>query len=105
LLSYLFQIVFVRDSIQDVFLHYYIDKEDINPRKSMDLTGCNVDVIKPTKIGDVEYFPFIVSHPKSAKVYNLAATSSKTAEDWVAAIKKAASRPVATTAGNSYAHL
>ena len=77
-------------ALQDVFLHYYLEKDDLNPRKSLDLTGCSVDIIKTHKVDDTEYFPFIVSHPKSAKMYNLAALSKKDADDWVAAISKAA---------------
>jgi hypothetical protein len=84
---------------KDVFLHYFLEKDDLNPRKSMDLTGCSVDSIRPAKVGDMEFFPFIVSHPKSTKVYNLAATSLQTAEAWMSAIKKAAARPIAVVSG------
>ena len=79
--------------LQDVFLHYYLEKDDINPRKSMELTGCSVDIIKPTKVGDVEYFPLIISHPKSTKAYNLATLAKADCDAWVDAISQAASRP------------
>ena len=56
------------------------------------MSGCLVDAVKPTKVGESEYYPFLVSHPKSTKCYNLAATSVKEAESWVNAIKIAASK-------------
>ena len=82
-----------------MFLHYYLEKDDVNPRKSLDLTGCSVDVIKSVVVGDMEYFPFIVSHPKSTKSYNLASLSKKDTELWMSAISKAASRPTLMVAG------
>lgn len=81
--------------LQDNFLHYYIDSEDPVPRNTMDLSGTTVTSIKSTVVEGVEYFPFVITHPKSTKTYNLAATTKKDTDQWVAKIIEAASAPVA----------
>ena len=79
--------------LQQSFLEYYIDKEDAAPRKSMDVRGCEVSKAKVTKVGDKEYHPFVISHSKSSKTYNLAAPSEAEAEDWIRAILEASRSP------------
>jgi hypothetical protein len=75
--------------LQDDFLHYYLSNKDIVPKKSLQISGCTVTVVKSTKMGDVEYFPFVVSHRSSTKTYNLASTSKEESDKWVEAITAA----------------
>lgn len=79
-------------TLDDNFLNYYMQKGDIIPRKSMQIFGATITVVKPTKAGDVEYFPFVISHPKTTKVYNLSATSKAEVDTWIAALTEAASK-------------
>ena len=58
----------------------------------MDVVGCLVEKIKPTMVGDIEYFPFVVSHPKATKTYKLAAANQNDCDTWIASITAAASR-------------
>lgn len=81
--------------LQDNFLHYYLDPEDPLPRNSLDLSGCNVTTSKPVIVDGTEYFPFVISHPKSTKTYNLSSDSKLEADIWVAKIIEAANMPVA----------
>ncbi len=80
--------------LQDCFLHYYIDADDPVPRNTMDLSGCSVTTIKSAVVEGVEYFPFVITHPKSTKTYNLSATTKLETDIWVAKILDAASAPV-----------
>jgi hypothetical protein len=76
--------------LQEDFLHYFCEPGDILPKKSMQITGCTVTPVKTAKVGDVEYFPFVISHNSSTKTYNLASTKKSETDAWVAAITKAA---------------
>ena len=72
--------------LQDSLLHYYLDADDPVPRKTMELTGCSVIAVKPTTLDGMEYFPFVITHPKSPITYNLSTTSKEAADGWIAAI-------------------
>lgn len=72
--------------LDEQFLHYYENKSDPVPRKSMQVFECTVTAVRPTKVGDTEFFPFVISHPKSTKTYNLATTSKADADSWISAI-------------------
>jgi hypothetical protein len=78
--------------LQEGFLHYYLEPEDVSPRRSMDIAGCKVIAEKSGKFGenDLELFPFVISHIKASKVYTLAADSKAEADDWIAKISAAA---------------
>lgn len=80
-----------RFTLQDSLLHYYLENSDEAsvPRKTMELCGCSVIDVKPTKVGDVDYYPFVISHPSSALTYNLASTSKEETNDWVSKIREA----------------
>jgi len=75
--------------LDDCFLHYYTNKDDDLPRKSMQIFGCTVKSVHSAKVGDMEYFPFVISHPKSTKTYNLSADSKAAADKWITALKNA----------------
>lgn len=83
--------------LQDNFLHYYLEADDPLPRNSLDLTGCNVTTSKPMIVDGNEYFPFVISHPKSTKSYNLSSDSKLEADIWIAKIIDAANIPVAAS--------
>jgi len=75
--------------LQGTFLHYYMQKDDITPKKSMDVSGCSVIAVGKTKVGDQTLFPFVISHPSSTKSYNLASDTPEGTASWVDVIKEA----------------
>lgn len=81
--------------LQENFLHYYIEPDDPMPRNSLDLTGCSVATSKSVTVDGVEYFPFVISHPKAKQTYSLSSDSKLEADIWVAKIIDAANLPVA----------
>ncbi|CAM9998411.1 unnamed protein product, partial [Ectocarpus fasciculatus] len=76
--------------LQEDFLHYFVESDDILPKKSMQICGCTITPVKTSKVGEVEYHPFVISHQTSTKTYNLASTSKAETDAWIAAITKAA---------------
>lgn len=82
-------------TLQDNFLHYSLEADDPVPRDTMDLTGCSVTTSKSVIVDGVEYYPFVITHPKSTKTYNLSSTSKLETDVWVAKILDAASTPIA----------
>jgi hypothetical protein len=80
--------------LQDSFLHYYIDAEDPVPRNTLDLSGCSVTTIKSTVVEGIEYFPFVITHPKTTKTYNLSSITKLETDIWVSKILEAAAAPV-----------
>lgn len=80
--------------LDDYFLHYYIKKGDDLPRKSIQLFGSNVTVVRSTRVGDVDYYPFVISHPKSTKTYNFSVDSKELADQWIAVLKEYVTREV-----------
>ncbi len=84
--------------LQDNFLHYYLEPDDPAPRNSLDLTGCSVTTSKSVTVEGVEYFPFVITHPKSKNPYNLSTTSKLEADTWVAKLLEAANTPISQPA-------
>ena len=90
--------------LQDNFLHYYMEESDPLPKGSMDICGCSVTSIKPTKVDGVEYFPFVITHPNDARTYNLASDKKSTADEWIAKIIEASKKTetlVTSASGNT----
>ncbi len=70
--------------LQDNFLHYYLEADDAMPKKSMDLCGCSIVPVKAVKLPEgSEFFPFVISHPKSTKTYKLSCDDKEQAEEWI----------------------
>ena len=61
--------------LQDNFLHYYLEPDDPVPRNTLDLTGCSITTTKSVTVDGVEYFPFVITHPKSKTPYHLSSDS------------------------------
>lgn len=74
--------------LDDFFLHYYLKKGDDLPKKSIQIFGGTVTVVRSTRVGEVEYYPFVVSHPKSTKTYNFSVDSKQLADQWISALKE-----------------
>lgn len=72
--------------LQESLLHYYIDADDPVPRKTLDVSGCSAIAIKSTIVDGVEYFPFVITHPKSPITYNLASVTKTDSDAWLTAI-------------------
>lgn len=90
------------------FLHYYLAKGDDVPKKrydcwlelshsiklfcSVQVFGSTVTSVRSTRVGDIEHFPFVISHNKSTKTYNLSADSKDAADKWIKALREASAR-------------
>jgi hypothetical protein len=59
---------------------------------SVQVFGSTVTSVRSTKVGDVEHFPFVVSHSKSTKTYNLSADSKEAADRWMKVLREASAR-------------
>jgi len=86
--------LFVLDS---QLLHYYINPDDPAPKHTIFLLGCEVKCLEKEE-GDSGrfFFPFEVSHVKSAKAWKLAATTEVGREEWVEKLKEASKLSVKT---------
>jgi len=85
--------------LQDTFLHYFLEADDVVPRASMDISGCNISHLDPKRVGQLEYFPFALTHGsahhgREKAVYTLASDSRIEADDWVDKIRMAATNAV-----------
>jgi len=79
--------LFVLDS---QLLHYYINPDDPAPKRTIFLLGCTISrTAEEDGEGGKTFYPFVVSHQKSAKEYHLAALSSEVREEWVAKLEEA----------------
>ena len=72
------------------FLHYYVNEDDISPRKSLQI--CRDIIIRPgvdKKIAadGVVYYPFVISHPNTTDTYHLSAQSQAECKAWVSALR------------------
>jgi hypothetical protein len=76
----------------DTILHYFMEPDDPIPKKSMDISGCTITAVRAARVGEVEYYPFVISHPKSAKSYNLSSDSKAEVDDWLEKLRTAASK-------------
>lgn len=72
-------------SLEGTVLYYYKREGDSVPKGIVVLTGC---VIRATK--DKRLYSFRISHPKTSKVYDLAATLPSRTEDWIQVLTQAA---------------
>jgi PH domain len=75
---------------------------ELTPHKSIDITGCLIFEVKPNKVADVDYFPFVISNQKSSKVYNLAASTKQDSDDWIMKIREASSKQTSTWNSQGY---
>ncbi|KAG6615901.1 2-oxo acid dehydrogenase acyltransferase catalytic domain protein [Phytophthora cinnamomi] len=72
-------------SLEGTVLYYYKREGDSVPKGIVVLTGCHVRATKDKKL-----YSFRISHPKTSKVYDLAATLPSRTEDWILALTQAA---------------
>lgn len=80
--------------LDDYFLHYYLKKGDEIPKKSIQVFGSTITVVRSTRVGDVEFYPFVISHPKSTKTYNFSVDSKELADKWITSLKEVVIREV-----------
>ncbi|GMF60563.1 unnamed protein product [Phytophthora fragariaefolia] len=81
-------------SLEGTVLYYYKREGDSVPKGIVVLTGCHVRATKDKKL-----YSFRISHPKTSKVYDLAATLPSRSEDWIQALSQAAT--LAQASGSS----
>jgi hypothetical protein len=74
--------------LDDYFLHYYLKKGDDLPKKSIQVFGSSVTIVRSTRVGEIDYYPFVLSHPKSSKTYNFSVDSKELSDQWIAALKE-----------------
>ena len=79
-------------ALQGSFLHYYLEKNDITPKKSMDVSGSSIIELPKVTVGALELYPFVITHPSTTKSYNLASADQNERKIWVRAIKEASLR-------------
>ncbi|EGZ29433.1 hypothetical protein PHYSODRAFT_309794 [Phytophthora sojae] len=72
-------------SLEGTVLYYYKREGDSVPKGIVVLTGCHIRATKDKKL-----YSFRISHPKTSKVYDLAATLPSRTEDWIHALTQAA---------------
>ncbi|KAK1947670.1 Dihydrolipoyllysine-residue acetyltransferase component of pyruvate dehydrogenase complex [Phytophthora citrophthora] len=72
-------------SLEGTVLYYYKREGDSVPKGIVVLTGCHIRATKDKKL-----YSFRISHPKTSKVYDLAATLPSRTEDWIQALSQAA---------------
>ncbi|KAG6952503.1 hypothetical protein JG687_00012964 [Phytophthora cactorum] len=71
-------------SLEGTVLYYYKREGDSVPKGIVVLTGCHIRATKDKKL-----YSFRISHPKTSKVYDLAATLPSRTEDWIHALTQA----------------
>ncbi|KAL4173309.1 hypothetical protein KRP22_008462 [Phytophthora ramorum] len=81
-------------SLEGTVLYYYKREGDSVPKGIVVLTGCHVRATRDKKL-----YSFRISHPKTSKVYDLAATLPSRTEDWILALTQAAT--LAQSSGSS----
>lgn len=79
--------------LDTAFLHYYANKGDVIPLKSILVLGCTVATVPSTKAGSQEYFPFVLANHKSQKTYNLSVHSEAEAKEWIQALQSVVQHP------------
>lgn len=72
-------------SLEGSVLYYFKREGDTVPKGIVVLTGCKIMATR-----DKKYYSFRISHPKTSKVYDLAATLHGRMEDWMEALRNAA---------------
>lgn len=83
--------------LQDSLLMYYLNQDDQVAKNTLDVTGCTVTSVKPVSVDNMEYFPFVITHPKSGVTYNLSSDNKLDADSWIARILEAAATPESMT--------
>ncbi|KAE9358749.1 hypothetical protein PF008_g2544 [Phytophthora fragariae] len=85
-------------SLEGTVLYYYKREGDSVPKGIVVLTGCHIRATKDKKL-----YSFRISHPKTSKVYDLAATLPSRTEDWVHVLTQAATlaQTSSSSAGSS----
>ncbi|TYZ63046.1 hypothetical protein PybrP1_010089 [[Pythium] brassicae (nom. inval.)] len=73
-------------SLEGSVLYYFKREGDATPKGVVVLSGCDVRLTRDKKL-----YSFRISHPKTSRVYDLATTLPSRTEDWVAALRGAAS--------------
>lgn len=76
-------------TLDNNFLHYYYKKDDITPRKTLQISKeiqITSDINAKVSNG-ITYYPFIISHPQTLEVYHLSTTSLKESILWVKVLK------------------
>jgi hypothetical protein len=91
--------------LQDGFLHYYLEESDPVPFKSMNVLGTTLTELRPSQIGEALFHPFLISHSKSPKTYNLAADTKEKAQEWIKKIRAASAVEPAALPGLVDFHL
>jgi len=86
--------------LQGTFLHYYMSKDDVAPKKTMEVVGCTIIDLGKTVVGDLTLYPFVISHPKSNKSYNLASESHEETMEWIAKIQAASEKTMSDSEGS-----
>ncbi|KAJ0410777.1 hypothetical protein ATCC90586_001406 [Pythium insidiosum] len=72
-------------SLEGSLLYYFKREGDTVPKGIIVLTGCQIKVTR-----DKKYYSFRISHPKTSKTFDLAATLQSRMEDWVNALRDGA---------------
>jgi hypothetical protein len=76
--------------LENNLLSYYLEADDPSPRLTLDLSGCSVSTTKSVSVDGIEYFPFVITHPKTGKSYYLSCDSKLETDMWVAKLLEAA---------------
>ncbi|KAE9003306.1 hypothetical protein PR003_g17957 [Phytophthora rubi] len=83
-------------SLEGTVLYYYKREGDSVPKGIVVLTGCHIRATKDKKL-----YSFRISHPKTSKVYDLAATLPSRTEDWVHVLTQAATLAQSSSTSSS----
>lgn len=75
------------------FLHYYLHKSDVIPRKTLQINRDVRITMDPTPrvVNGTAYFPFHISSPKSSTIYHLSSYHQEETSEWVKLLKSVAS--------------
>lgn len=78
------------------FLHYYLHKSDVIPRKTLQITKDVKIILDPVSrvVNGTAYYPFIISSPKSSVVYRLSSYHLEEANEWVRILKDIANAEI-----------
>ena len=74
------------------FLHYYMKSDDATPKKTMEISGCNVTNAKQIKVGKKIYYSFCISHASAPDTYNLAGENEIETAGWIRDLRMVAKK-------------
>jgi len=84
-------------TLDNIFLHYYLSKNDDTPRKSIQICkGVIVRAIEPKTVNGQLYYPFVISHPRTSTHYKLSTVSRSDCESWIRALTDVANSSKST---------